>query len=688
MTRPLDRLTRPASIAVFGGGWAAAVVRQTQKMGFAGAIWPVHPEHETVEGLPAYRSVTDLPGAPDAAFVGVNRRATIDIVRQLAARGAGGAVCFASGFREAAGDDAEADTLQDELVAAAGDMPVLGPNCYGLINYCDGVALWPDQHGGIRLEEGERGAAIVTQSSNIAINMTMQARGLPVAHVATAGNQAQTGLSQIALGLLEDSRVSVLGLHVEGFDSVTGFEQLAVRARELKKPVVAMKVGRSAQARAATISHTASLSGADAAADAFLRRLGIARVDSIPAFLETLKLLHVCGPLDGFALSSMSCSGGEASIMADSAEGRVVRFPPLDARHRDRIKATLGPLVAVANPLDYHTFIWNDEAAMTDTFCAMVSGGFDLNFLVIDFPRADRCADTDWRATVNAFDAALAVNGAKGALLATLPENLSEGWSADAVTRGIAPMHGIDEALAAAEAAATIGAAWKKPVAAPVCGGVPLAGERHVLDEAEAKAELARLGLPVPPGRRVAGAADAACAAGELGFPVALKALGLAHKSDKGAVRLGLETGAAVEAAAADLAGLGSGLYVERMIEGGVAELIVGVTGDPLFGPVMTLGSGGVLVELLDDSRTLLLPADRDEIEAALRSLKLFALLDGYRGRPKADIDAAVASIAGIARYAMDNAGTVEEMDVNPLIVRAEGKGAAVADALIVMRET
>ena len=326
----LERLLRPKSIAVFGGVQAAAVVAQCLKMGFAGDIWPVHPTKDAVEGVKTFRSVADLPGAPDAAFVGVNRHLTIDIIRQLSERGAGGAISFAAGFLEAGDDDADGERLQAELVTAAGAMPVIGPNCYGLINYADGALLWPDQHGGRRLEPGARGAAIITQSSNIACNITMQTRGLPLAFLMTAGNQAQTGLSEMALGLIEDDRVTALGLHIEGFDSVAGFERLAARARELKKPVVAMKVGRSEQARAATISHTASLAGSDAASDAFLKRLGIARVHTIPSFLETLKLLHVAGPLPGPKLSSMSCSGGEASVMADSAEGQARAFPEAD----------------------------------------------------------------------------------------------------------------------------------------------------------------------------------------------------------------------------------------------------------------------------------------------------------------------------------------------------------------------
>lgn len=712
MTRSLERLLRPKSIAVIGGGaFGANVVEQCRKMGFSGEVWPVHPTKDAVAGVQAFRSVEDLPGAPDAAFIGVNRFLTIEMVRALRAKSAGGAICFAAGFLETGAYDAEGARLQAELVEAAGDMPVIGPNCYGLINYADGALLWPDQHGGKRLEGG-RGVAILTQSSNIACNITMQKRGIPLAFLLTAGNQAQTGLSEMALGLLEDERVSALGLHIEGFGSVSGFERLAARARELKKPIVAMKVGRSAQARAATVSHTASLAGSDAASDAFLKRLGIARVHSVPSFLETLKLLHGAGPLPGKNLSSMSCSGGEASVMADTAEGRGVRFPPLDLAHKARVQETLGSLVAVANPLDYHTFIWNDRPAMTRTFSAFTAEkNFSLNLLVLDFPRADRCSDADWQTAVNAFEAALKANGARGAVVASMGENLSEEHAEDLFARGIVPLQGIAEAFDAAEAASFIGEAWAR-LPSPLWGGSPAGrgggqlaldpktpapalradpprkGEgKAALTEAAAKALLRQASLPVPPGFEAASADEAVAAAQTLGFPVALKAMGLAHKSEVGAVRLNLGDEAAVREAAHDLLELGKGLYVERMIPGGVAELIVGVTRDPVFGPVLTVGSGGVLVELLKDSATLLLPASREEVEAALRGLKLFPLLDGYRGRSKADLSAAIKAVLGIAEFALAQADMLEELDINPLIVCAQRQGAWIADALMVARE-
>jgi acyl-CoA synthetase (NDP forming) len=387
----------------------------------------------------------------------------------------------------------------------------------------------------------------------------------------------------------------------------------------------------------------------------------------------------------------MSCSGGEASVMADTAEGRTVFFPALTEALRARVKTSLGPLVAVANPLDYNTFIWNDEPAMTDTFSAMVSGGFDLNLLVLDFPRIDRCSDADWWTTVNAFEAALKANKAKGAIVASMLENLPEAHSIDLLRRGIVPIHGIVEAFDAAEAAAFIGEAWARPLPSPLSGGRAASADESkahsTLSEAAAKAMLRQARLPVPNGLEASSTDEAVAAAHELGFPVALKALGVAHKSELGAVVLNLRDEGAVREAAHRLIGLGTGLYVERMVQGGVAELIVGFARDPVFGPTMTLGSGGVLVELLKDSATVLLPATRDDIDTALRGLKLFPLLTGYRGRPKADLAAAIDAIAGIAAFVGKHAGALEELDINPLIVCAEGQGAWIADALLVLGE-
>ncbi len=677
MTPDLSRLLRPRSVAVFGGGWGANVVEQLVKAGFEGEIWPVHPTREAVSGIRAYPSLDALPAPPDAAWIGVNRDATIDIVRDLAAGGAGGAVCFASGFRETA-DGADRNAA---LLMAAGDMPVIGPNCYGLLNYLDGATLWPDQHGGRRVE---RGVAILTQSSNIAINLTMQRRGLPIAYMMTAGNQAQIGLADMAHALLEDERVTAIGLHIEGVGDPAAFEALALAARERKIPIIALKVGTSEQAQIATISHTASLAGSQAGSDAFFARLGIPLVAGLPELVETLKLLHVHAPLAGRRILSMSCSGGEASLMADTATRHGLDFPPYTEARREAISATLNPLVTVANPLDYHTFIWGDEAAMTETFAAAMTPGFDLSMLVIDFPRTDRCSDESWNPAVAAIAAAANRVGYPAAVIASLGELLPED-RCDAFTQmGIAPLCGLDEALAAADASACIHESWSRLAPTPTIRALAASGEPVLLDEITAKTRLAAAGVPVPPGQAVTRIEQAREIAPHLGFPLAIKGMGIAHKTEAGAVFLNVSDAASVEAITGDLLTRCDAVLIEAMVPDGLAELIVGITRDPVYGPMLIIGAGGVMAELLDDTATLLLPSSKADIAAALASLKVAKLLNGWRGKPPADIDAAINAIHAIARFAEANAGSLEELDVNPLIVCEQGVWAA--DALIRIR--
>lgn len=644
-------------------------------MGFEGKIWPVHPKARDVAGLPCFLSLEDLPHPPDACFIGINRFATIGAVKVLSDMNAGGAVCFASGFLEAVGEDAEGADLQSQLTGAAGEMPILGPNCYGFINYLDGALLWPDQHGGQREETG---VAIVTQSSNIAINLTMQKRGLPIAYMATAGNQAQLGIAEIGATLLADERVSALGLHVEGFGDLRAFEQLAASARKLGKPVVVLKVGKSEQAQTATVSHTASLAGGDVGAQAFLDRLGMARVQSIPAFLEALKMLHVVGPLPSNNIASVSCSGGEASLCADMAYGRDLVFPPLTQNQKASLREALGPMVALANPLDYHTYIWSDAPAMTKAFSAIMDDPVALTLLIVDFPREDRCSIADWECAVTAaIDAARSTGRAVG-IVTTMQENLPESIAKRLIAGGVVPLFGLDEALAAAEVAAFCGR--DIPPTAPVLLPQPTRGSQ-VLDEAEAKKLLSGFGLRVPVSFRADTVQQAVDAAQRIGFPVVLKGEGIAHKTEAGAVRVNLKTALEVTDAAAYMPA--KSFLVEEMITDKVAELLVGVTKDPAHGYVLTLAAGGVLTELLEDSQSLLVPATGAEISSAIEKLKLAKIIKGYRGDAAADKSAIVKAVIAVQNFVLDVSPLLEEVEINPLICGR--KIAVAADALIRM---
>jgi len=680
--QPLDRLLRPTSIAVIGGGqWCANIVRECRKIGFQGALWPVHPTRAEVGGITTVARIEDLPAAPDAAFIGINREATIEAVEALAKRGAGGAVCFASGFREADAELGDGSRLQDALLAAAGTMRILGPNCYGFLNALDGAALWPDQHGAIRVE---RGVAIITQSSNIAINLTMQRRGLPLAYMVTAGNQAQTDLAEIGAELLADERVTALGLHIEGIADLLAFEALGVAARALGKPVVVLKVGASDQARAQTVSHTASLAGGEAGARALFTRLGFARVSSLTALLETLKLLHVAGPLQSDRIASMSCSGGEAGLIADRALHAGVAFPALTRTQRSALRAVLGPKVALANPLDYHTYIWGDREAMTGCFSALMEPGEDselaLGCVVLDFPRADRCDASAWMDVVDCVAATKEATGVPMALVASLPENMPEEVAIAVAERGIVPLCGLDDALEAIALAVWFGK--PREVSEPVWQPVPIRPGR-VLSEAEAKAALSGHGIAVPRSERCASVVEAVAAAQRIGFPVVVKGEGVAHKTEVGAVRLNLPDSEAVRLAAGDMAA--TAFLVEEMVTGAVAELLVGVTVDPVHGCVLTIGAGGVFTELMKDSVSLLLPVCEQDVLEALQRLKIAPILAGYRGAPGADLSAIVATVMRLQAYVGQARDALCEAEINPLLCCTDR--AVAADALIRLAE-
>jgi len=676
----LARLLRPATIAVIGGHAAAEVVRQCDKIGYGGEIWPVHPRAADIAGRRAYRTLADLPAPPDAAFVGVNRHASIDLMAELSDAGAGGAVAFASGFAEAG---AEGTELQARLLGAAAGMPFLGPNCYGFINYFDQVLVWPDQHGGALVQ---RGVAIITQSGNIGLNLTMQKRALPIGYLITLGNGASVSHATAMHAVLDDPRVTAIGLHLEGLGDPHALAAAVARARTQGVPVVALKTGRSEAGARIALSHTAALGSMDAVVDAFFRRIGIVRVDTVPTLLEALKLLHVQGPLPGRTIASLSCSGGEAALIADAASSAGLRFAPLSPSAAADISSTLPELVSVANPLDYHTFGWRNRPALAATFAAMMRAGADLTLLILDFPRPDKCETVDWDIAAAALADAAEATSRRAAILATLPEALPEAHAYAMTERGIVPLFGMVEALQAIVAAADAGdfsGARGTFIEAAPSGMLPYAAA--TLSEWEGKRRLAAFGVAVPDGALASSEDEAAWAVLKIGFPVAMKAVGaaIAHKTESGAVKLHIHTEAAARVAAEQLLKLTGEVLVERMIGGTIAELIVGVARDAVLGPYLMIGSGGVLAELVGDTATLLLPATRGEIASALASLRVARLLHGYRGAPQGDIEAAIDSILSIQDFVMAHLHSLLELDVNPLMVRGIGHGAVAADVLM-----
>ena len=787
MTGRLDRLLRPQSLAFVGGASAELAIDACRAFGFTGDMWAVNPSRE-LRGLPAFASVGELPAGPDAAFVGVDCRATVEVVGQLAAKGAGAAVCHASGFAETGEAGA---ALQSELVAAAAGMPVVGPNCYGTLSAVTGAALWPDVHG---LARTGRGVALLSQSGNIAVNLTMQRRGLDVAWVMTLGNQADVGVSEAFEAMAADDAVTGVGLCIEALDDIERFVAAAASARRRRLPVVVLKLGASETAGAIAVTHTASLAGDDAAYGALFDRLGIRRVHTLPELLDTLAVLCALGPLRGDRLVSLSCSGGEAALVADRSRGRSLSFPPFAPDHADRVASSLDGRVAVTNPLDYHTFIWGDEDRLAACFRAALGPArdesdptvalgadrdesgpavargaarerreperatpFDAALLVIDFP-AEGLDRSRWWPTLEAFGAACTAGSTPGVVAASMAENLPEEARVRAAELGLASCGDIDTALSAIEAAAIWGRsavhvaeppnallqpdALLRPAVAGPSGSceppassllssalptaAPAAARSHRqprrtygrgvtggssstptraalsrsrptygqgvtggadpgvwLSEHEAKQRLGAAGVAVPAGVVVA-AEQAATAAAGIGYPVVVKATGIAHKTEAAGVAVGLEGPEEAAAAARLIAGDGGAVLVEPCVTSAVAELLVSVRSAPPIGMLLTLGAGGTLAELLDDTVNLLLPAPAGDVLEALRRLRIWPVLDGHRGRPAAAVDAVVAAVAALGALVRDDRSIVE-VEINPLVVTPHA--AVAVDALMLVAE-
>lgn len=666
-----------------GGAPAAGVIRQCQKLGYAGELWAVHPTRSEVAGVAAYASVEALPGVPDAAFVGVPAEQAIEVVAGLSARGCGGAVVYASGFAEAGGVGLE---RQVALVAAAGEMPVIGPNCMGVIDYRLGAALWPDQQGAPALDG--HGVAIVTQSGNIALNLTMQQRGLPIAAVLAVGNCAVTGVVEVLDAYVERPEITAIGLHLEQVPPLAELLPVARRAAAAGKPVVVLRTGRSSAGARASATHTAALAGDDAIAAAVLEHCGFAEAEDVSGFLETLLLAHVGGEISEASIVSASCSGGEAALIADLAAAAGVAVPELSDADRARLGSVLGQRVPVHNPLDYHTYVWGDPIATRALFDAVMQVEVGLRVLVLDEPVGERCDPTDWEITLAAWVAAAKTAQQPAAVLSTMSELMPADTARRLAAAGVAPLRGMRDALAAVRSLNSARAqrcrllekaSWVPSTDADArLRPRPRSRPRP----SEGIAWLADAGIATP-GRVTVLFAQAAEAAAGLRPPWAVKtAAPILHKSDVGGVRVGLSEPAEVEVAARAMANLGEHVVIEEMVTGAVCELLLSARRDPAHGVTLTLGAGGIHTELLSDTTVLVGAITPQDVDLALRRLRCWPLLEGFRGAPAADVgavvEAALALVAGLARDP-----EIAEVEVNPLIVLPRGQGVCAVDALL-----
>jgi acyl-CoA synthetase (NDP forming) len=670
----LERLFRPKTVAVYGGKWSDYVVEQCIKLGFSGKIWRVHPNRKD-----CFHSSEELPDAPDVVFFGINRELTIQEFSALRQRGLGGAVVFASGF----GEEKDGTEYARKLESAAGALPFIGPNCYGFVNFFDRVALWPDQVTGLQID---RGVAFIAQSGTISISMMSQRRSLPLGYVISLGNQQRLAAEDLIRYCAEDDRVSAIGLYLEGILDLPKFIEAVDYARTLGKPIALIKAGSSEKGRSAANTHTGALTGSDSLHDALFERLGIARCETLSSLVETLKLLHCFGPLPSKRVLVLGASGGDMAMISDSASKLDLDFSQIPETETDNLRASVGERVKLNNPLDIQTATWFDYPKLRKMFNVLLRCDYAVTAFMVD-PQDEIEADTE------SFDRAIDIlldavkeNPTSGhaALLSSLPESLSKSTREKCLRAGVVPLQGLVESLEALQHAAKISKAWSEWSLPEIIPPILDTLNFRTLTESESKEILAQHEFDVPRSR-LASEEQVSVAAEEIGFPLVLKVVApeMSHKTEHGGVAVNLKNILEVIEAAAGMSRIAEYFIVEEMITDGVAELILGVSVDPQFGPTLTLGAGGILTELLRDSVSLLFPVSESQVSQAIEKLRINVLLKGWRGNPEGDTEALVVAVLKLAEFVERHSERLAGCDINPLIVRPRGKGVIVVDALI-----
>ncbi len=468
----LNRLLRPRHIAYIGGSQVAGAITASREAGFAGDIWVVNPLRDEVQGIACCKRIEDLPQAPDAALIALSAERSIESVATLARVGAGGAVCMAAGFAELGPDN----NLQQQLVDAAGDLAVIGPNCMGVLNLFDGASTWGS--GGTVEPAGARGAAIISQSGAFLYGITNVERGFPLGYAISTGNQAVIDIADCIEALLDDERVRAIGIYIEGLVNGAALGQACWRALEKGIPVIALKGGDTAAAEAVAISHTSAMVVERDLWQAFCQRYGVIGVSTPKAMVESLKLLTIAGVPRGKRLSTISFSGGINSLIVASASQLGIEMHPPTAENAASMRAQLPPVVPVANPLDLN-LPWSSKTGMSlqdgeqiaDCLTRLTADVADLACFFLDVPRPDALgSDRDWYPAMEAMAKVSAANGIPCAVAGILPEGLDAELRKHLIDLGIAPLLGFSDAMEALAVAVRVGAAQRQKANASAPG--------------------------------------------------------------------------------------------------------------------------------------------------------------------------------------------------------------------------
>ncbi len=694
----LHKLLRPRSIAVIGASadpekTSGKPVHYLLKHGFDGKVFPVNPKAGEINGLVCYANIASLPEAPDVAIVLLGASRTQQAIRELAAIGTGAAIVVASGYSETGSDGAQ---RQAELLQAAGAMRILGPNTIGLVNLTDRITL--SASGALASDELCDGCiGLISQSGGIlgALLSRASARGIGFSKLISTSNEVDLDLADFVDVLADDPATRVIALYVESIRRPAAFRAAARKAAALGKPIVAYKVGRSASGAQAAASHTGAMAGADASYDALFAEVGIHRARSFSDLLDVPLALSAGRRLQGNRIAVLTSTGGAGTLVADSLGLEGFELPGPDTRTSAALLALQqGDHAALdRNPIDVTLAGLQPGLLRSAIRIALQSDGYDALVVVVGSSAVAQPA-----LMAEALRDSLSLSDKP--LLAYISPHAPQ-------AAALLSQYGIAAFTSPESIGAAFSAMRAKSTFQPTAAGQSVDRRRPVtwdpemtgsLDEAQAKNLFAQFGIPGVAEVVVRNAQDAEAAARSLGPRVVLKILSrdITHKSDVGGVAVNVPV-AGIAARISDMSGEVArrsginpeGFLLQEMVHD-AEEVIVGLHRDSL-GAAILIGMGGVLAELIHDTTVLLLPEDGTalsaaQVEAGLKQLKTWPLLNGYRGRPAADVAALIDAVLAFAGMVTTLGDRLVEAEINPLFVKAWGQGVSAADGVVILQ--